>query len=307
MQGARHIEKGEKNTEMITEKSIKSEVLTIETLTETDVHDVVRLSNLLERGYAESEIRMILQAGNLLGHRSGEGTIVSTAAILPYQGNLASLGVVMVDYRYRRRGLATRLVQTCMDIVPEYSVMLVATDEGKPLYEKLGFRTVDTLHRMIAGEYQYQRPAHLQMQYTQFCSIDEQDLPELLKLDQEAFGADRSKFLNLRLRQAKYTSILRNHAGRCTGYALAVPTPELLVIGPVVAPDSRLAFLLIDDIARRYQGKIQINIPSVHQDLIRFLMRCGFKLARIAPVMMSGVYRMPPRNHLFAVSDRSYG
>jgi predicted N-acetyltransferase YhbS len=290
---------------MITEQSIKNEILTIEALTETDIHDVVRLSNQLERGYAEPEIRLIMQAGNLLGHRSGEGTIVSTAAIFPYQGKWASLGVVMVDPRYRRRGLATRLVQTCMGIVPEYSVMLVATDEGKPLYEKLGFRTVDTLYILIAEE--YQRQLHLQVKYTQFHSIDDQDLPELLKLDQEAFGAGRSKFLNLRLQQAKYTSSIRNQAGRCTGYALGVETPEFLVIGPVVAPDSWLAALLIDDIARRYQGTIRINIPSVHQDLISFLMRCGFQLARIAPVMMVGGSSLPPRNQLFAVAAQAYG
>lgn len=291
---------------MIMEKSYKNENLAIETLTETDIHDVIRLSNLLGWDYAEPEIRLILQAGNLIGHRSGEGTIVSTAAIFPYHGKLASLGVVMVDPRYRRRGLATRLVQACMGTVPECSVMLVASDEGKPLYEKLGFQIVDTLYKLTAEE--YQRPTRLQMQYTQFRPIEDNDLSELLKLDQQAFGAGRSKFLNLRLRQAKYTSILRNHVGRCTGYALGVETTEFLVIGPVVAPDSQLAALLIDDIARRHQGKkIRINIPSIHQDLIKFLIGCGFELARIAPVMMAGGSKLPPRNYLFAIAAQAYG
>ena len=108
-------------------------------------------------------MEVVLRSGHFFAHRGPGGKVVSTAAIFPYS-TLASLGVVMVDPDYRRRGLATRLVDACISAVPDRPILLVATEEGKPLYEKLGFKTVGTLDKLVAKRYTggLQRMTHQQ-------------------------------------------------------------------------------------------------------------------------------------------------
>lgn len=56
----------------------------------------------------------------------------------------------MVAPDYQRMGLATRVVNQCINLVPNTTIMLVATDEGVNLYKKLGFQMVSTLSKMVA-------------------------------------------------------------------------------------------------------------------------------------------------------------
>jgi GNAT superfamily N-acetyltransferase len=287
------------------EKSQGKDSLKLERLTAADIPDVVCLSEMLGWDYGEQEIRLVLEAGQLFGHRNSEGTVVSTSAIFPYAGELASLGLVMVDPAYRRRGLATVLVQRCLAAAVSCPVMLVATSQGMPLYEKLGFKTVDTLHKLVAEKYPglcgpVRNDAGLS-------PLTELDIPDIMRLDRQAFGADRGKFILLRIRQAAHTAVLRDRSGRLTGYALGVQTPERLVIGPVIATNWRDAAILVDAIARNHEGTMRIDIPSGHQELISWMLRCGFRLANIPPVMMLGSGPLPPRHNLFAVAAQAYG
>lgn len=56
----------------------------------------------------------------------------------------------IVDREYRGLGLGRKVIQTCIDSVLEgTSIMLIATEEGKLLYEKLGFVTVDYVHKYL--------------------------------------------------------------------------------------------------------------------------------------------------------------
>nr|WP_169713712.1 GNAT family N-acetyltransferase [Paludifilum halophilum] len=209
--------------------------LHIEPLVKKDGSDVVLLFDRLGWDYSEEEIDLILKSGSLFGHRNKKGKVISTAAIFPYK-TIASLGMVMVDPDYRRIGLATQLVKKCISKVSDRSIMLVATEEGKPLYEKLGFQTVTTLHKFVAKEYISGSLSGTDS-YT-IRPILKQDIPEIIRLDQEAFGGDRSIFLENRIKQAVYRVMLRSRTGEVLGYGLGVQNPRMLMIGPVVAPDT---------------------------------------------------------------------
>lgn len=277
-------------------------MLEIETLTKTDSRDIVSLSKRLGWDYSEEEIDVILKSGYLFGHRNKRRKVISTAAIFPYK-TFASLGVVMVDPDYRRRGLATQLVHKCISTVPNIPIMLVATEEGKPLYEKLGFQTVDILNKLVATEYK----SNLLFEMEGLKSITNDDIEEILMLDKEAFGADRSTFLKLRIQQATYSVMLQNQVGEILGFALGVQTPDILVIGPVVAPDQVFAYHLIDYIARKHKGSMRIDIPSEHRSLSDNLLRYGFKIERNPPVMLFNGKELPSRKHIFALAAQAYG
>ncbi|WP_420894170.1 GNAT family N-acetyltransferase [Staphylospora marina] len=62
-----------------------------------------------------------MEAGSFFGHVSPEGRVVSASAVFAYGSRLSSLGLVMVDPEWRRRGLATEAVRHCMGICAPWS------------------------------------------------------------------------------------------------------------------------------------------------------------------------------------------
>lgn len=77
---------------------------------------------------------------------AGGGILVRELIPIPgcYKtGRWAYIMNVYTRPAYRRRGLARRLLQTMLDWCAEQKmdqVTLIASDEGRPLYESLGFR-----------------------------------------------------------------------------------------------------------------------------------------------------------------------
>ncbi len=83
------------------------------------------------------------------------GEIVSCAMLalveeLPVLGNLSGrvgfLHNVYTNPRYRRQGLAQQIVVNCLQSAKEWGagrVCLGATEQGRPLYEKLGFKSLN--------------------------------------------------------------------------------------------------------------------------------------------------------------------
>lgn len=183
--------------------------------------------------------------------------------------------------------------------------MLVATEEGKPLYEKLGFKTVGTLDKLVAKRYTggLGKTAHQGTVHP----VSKKVIEEIIDLDEKAFGTRRERLLRLRIEQTSIGAVLRNRAGRAAGFALGVPGPERMVIGPVVAPDEEAAALLIDRIAGWAPGPVRNDIPSQHRRLADFLTRRGFETVRHPPVMMRNGNALPPGGHLFAVASQAFG
>jgi GNAT superfamily N-acetyltransferase len=83
--------------------------------------------------------RFFLREGFVFGIR--DARLVATAALLPYSGNNAWISMVLVTATHRRRGLATRLVDACMDTARQNGLTswLDATPDGAAVYGPLGF------------------------------------------------------------------------------------------------------------------------------------------------------------------------
>ena len=62
--------------------------------------------------------------------------------------------MVIVHPDYKGRGIGKMITNSCMNSVSAQTpFMLIATDEGKPLYEKLGFRAVSYVSKYICNSY----------------------------------------------------------------------------------------------------------------------------------------------------------
>ena len=272
-----------------------------------DVLGLIELSASVGWDYDEHEIRTVMSSGNIFGHRNTEGKIVSSAAIIPYDTNLASIGMVIVNEEYRGLGLGKIVTQKCIDSVSQNtSIMLISTEDGKPLYENLGFTTVDYLHKYLSDNY---IPTKLinnrEITLEKYC---ENDINEIIELDSAAFGDKRSKLLLNRINQSKQCLVVKSLDGKIIGFGLSIVGTINLLIGPIVAPDSQTAAILIDRLILNHQGKLRIDVPSSNDELMLFLEKSGFVKVSNPPIMIKNSNDMPDRNkELFAITAQIFG
>jgi hypothetical protein len=232
----------------------------------------------------------------MVGVRDDAGGLLACAGIFPYPG-LASLGLVMVRPEAQGRGLGRHVTAACVELAGDVPVVLAATEAGRPLYERLGFHTVGTLHKMFAA-------AWTPLDRATAVADGLPDLARTIALDAAALGTPRATFLTARVAQACDRACMGDGAG----FALAVQAPEVRVIGPVVAPDAEAALTLVDALARRHAGRLRIDVPSEHGGLVEALQARGFVLDRVVPVMALRAERLPRGDGTrFAIAAQAFG
>ncbi len=113
---------------------------------------------------------------------------------------------------------------------------LVATKEGLPLYEKLGFVTTGEIRQHQGEVRPLDRPDGVE-------DMQAGDLESLKALDREAYGADRSALIDALVRHGKIAVIRKGET--IEAWAAIRPFGRGEVIGPVIAPDAKTACALI--------------------------------------------------------------
>ena len=146
-----------------------------------------------------------------------DGALASTTTLLCYGQRLAWVGMVLTRIRYRGQGFARRLLTQALRLADEKhieTVKLDATDQGQPLYEKLGFRCEQSVER-------WWRPGADGIAHE--CAVGRDTCEGGWRaLDVRAFGADRTELLaHLAKRNPPLTlgnSYLFSRPGRLSSY-----------------------------------------------------------------------------------------
>ncbi|UOB81853.1 GNAT family N-acetyltransferase (plasmid) [Bacillus sp. ZJS3] len=288
-------------------ENLSKEFIALNRLGIKDIGSLINLSNLVGWDYDESELKTVLSCGHIFGHKNINGEVVSSAAIIPYENKLASLGMVIVNQDYRGLGLGKEIVEACIDKVPiNNSIILISTEEGKPLYERMGFTTVDYIHKFIGQNIKY---SYIPNKYDlRVESITEKDINEIIELDKEAFGDKRTSLIKNRINQSHDNLIVKDKTNNLKGFGLSIKGPENLILGPIVAPDIEMALFIISKLTKNYSGKIRIDVPSEQKVFIDALRKIKFKEVSIPPVMMLKSDTMPKRNgHLYGITAQIFG
>lgn len=272
-----------------------------------DVAGLIDLSASVGWDYDENEVGTVMSSGKIFGHKTAEGEIVSSAAIIQYDNNLASIGMVIVNKKFRGLGLGKEATQNCIDVTSiDTTIMLIATEEGKPLYNTMGFITVDCVHKYLCDNYTSTKPFH--NSGINIVDFSENDFTEIVRLDESAFGDKRSNFLHNRINQSEQCLVVRDNKENIIGYGISILGPINLILGPIVAPDSQTAALLLDRLAVNHQGKLRIDVPSGNEEFMLFLEQSGFIKASKPPIMVINSGSMPPRNNtLFGIAAQIFG
>jgi GNAT superfamily N-acetyltransferase len=172
------------------------------------------------------------------------GKIVATTTLLHHGTALAWIGMVLTRPEYRRQGLAKRLMEDTIAGAERRGIRtlkLDATDEGRPLYEGLGFVVEETVERwgrdLKAVEVaEDMSDASKEGIYggSHVGAISE----EHLALDMKAFGVSRKPLLETFFASGRSDST----AG---GYVLSRPGRTAHSLGPCVASSREDAQQLI--------------------------------------------------------------
>jgi predicted GNAT family N-acyltransferase len=281
--------------------------LNLKILDENDILGLIALSASVGWDYDEHEIRTVLSTGKIVGHKNETGDIVSSAAVIQYGTKLASIGMVIVNRNYRGLGLGKEATLACVNLVSEKTaLMLIATPDGKPLYEGLGFKVVSSVHKFICKDLKHANQI-LSGDY-RAVKLNGHDIEGIICVDREAFGDTRRSFLRARIKQCQTALVLKDSQGHIQGYGLSILGPENLILGPVVAPDISTAAYLINELARNHEGKLRIDVPDGKDELMDFLSDLGFEKVSNPPVMIRNVDEMLKRNNqLFAIAAQIFG
>ena len=183
--------------------------------------------------------------------------IVGTTTTITYGSELAWIGMVLVDPRYRRRGIASRLMRKALDYLHEANVATVkldATPEGQTVYEALGFENELLIERWAGVP----RPASITICQT----LNESLRSHVLAFDRRAFGVDRTRLLDSLVAEACVNPLIVAAAdGQLKGYALARSGTSALYVGPLISVDEQSTAVLLDGILS------QLTVQKVYIDL----------------------------------------
>jgi predicted N-acetyltransferase YhbS len=219
-------------------------------------------------------------------------------------GDVAWIGMVLVDTSARKRGIGTSLMQHALAFLDRRGVATIrldATPMGLPLYARLGF----------AEQFVLARHAGIAQSHSALSdcvrpiSLDECDA--LAQLDQQVTATDRRRLLQqLFGKRTEETRVMRNADGVC-GFLTARPGHRAVQIGPCIA-DARAGPALFADAFHRYAGQqVFVDVPVGHEAATRLLQTCGLTVQRHLTRMCRGVPRCERIDQLWASSGPEKG
>ena len=252
-----------------------------------DLEDCAALS--VDRGWSpeKSKWSLLLEQAEAFGVDAPDGGLAGSVVLARYGKDLASVGMMLVAARYGRRGLGRALMEHLLDAAAGATVTLFATDAGKPLYEKLGFRTVRRSAAFVGRFRAAPAPPPTDNSKMRSRPAVAADMAAILDIDMAAFGADRGQILTRLPAFAEQLRVLETEAGPA-GYAAAWRNTTSTVIGPVVAANAAGAERLIADLAAQVRGPIRLDLDPDGPELPRWALAHGLEPVSLNAVMAYG-------------------
>src|SRR5258708_17480693 len=138
----------------------------------------------------EADWRFFLTEGTMFGVRDSGGHLIASAALLPYGSGNAWISMVLVTENWRRRGIATRLIDACLDAASKQGLVtwLDATPAGATVYGPIGFTPTLQLRRMRLKQ-------AMSAKAEARSSLSPCDIETLVAPDPFAMGFDRDALL----------------------------------------------------------------------------------------------------------------
>jgi GNAT superfamily N-acetyltransferase len=251
----------------------------IDRLSPDDLDDCLALAQDREWPPERHKWRLLFDVGTVYGVRDEAGKVIATTILTRYGAGLAAISMVLVATSHGRQGLGRALMTQAISDAGDATVVLNATEYGRPLYERLGFvtvgRTFTHIGHFTGGGAGASRP------------VTPADRGAIHRLDTDVNGVDRKILVD---RLPAFASQVRAVVvqGAITGYGAAWPNHGTTVIGPVVAESPAEARGLIADLAAGVDGPTRLDLDDRHPELHGWAVRRGLELRTSTAVMTLG-------------------
>lgn len=193
-------------------------------------------------------------------------------------GTTGWIGALGVLPRARGRGIGSALTEACVAWLRDRgaeTVLLHATDLGRPVYERLGFEAEGRSRAWRGGPAHDRHPSGLR-------ALRPADRPAVAALDTAVTGERRSPVLDA---IAPLTGMAAERDGELRGYLLSSPWGA----GPAVLADDEAAGLDLLWAARgATQGPAILTLPDANAAGVGALERWGFRAVNHAERMRLG-------------------
>lgn len=220
--------------------------------------------------------------------RAAVGTVTTTA----YGTELGWIGMMLVHSAYRRRGIASALIERSLDYLRGKHVRCIkldATPAGEPVYARLGFE----------AEWQFERwerpgPAAPVIQ------VPVQPPFDTPADDAAIFGANRSIWLK---QLAKDSRVVQ----RDNAFGMLRAGSRAAYLGPVIADNPRIAAEIIRELLGMTAGHIFWDVPTPNANAVRLAKDLGFRPIRQLLRMWTGLPNPGDVSRQYAIADPATG
>ncbi|MEH3101035.1 GNAT family N-acetyltransferase [Sphingomonas adhaesiva] len=216
----------------------------------------------------------------------------------------ATIGMVIVTPHAQGMGIGRRLMEALLERHPGRSVMLNATEEGLPLYEKLGFERLGTIVQHQGAAFRV--PVAELIPGERVRPLGTKDDETLFALARAATGMDRRALLEAILPGAQGVMLTRENEP--VGFALFRRFGRGYLIGPVVAPDVGGAKVLISHWLGSNAGAFcRMDVPET-SGLAEWLEDLGLpQVGRVVTMVRGPAPATDPATRLFSLTTQALG
>lgn len=266
----------------------------IEPLTEDDLPFALALSRAANWNQNEADWRTMLAMGEAFGVRAvQERRLAASALVLPYGDRFGWISMVLVLPEFRRRGLATALLQHAVQRLrgSGRAAVLDATPAGRAVYRLQGFADSWSFERLRR---EANAPPPAGPAIAGLRELRESDWPAIAAIDALTFGADRVALLRALAWRWPQAARVVERGGGLRGYQFGRDGREAHQIGPVVADDTSVAQALIAHALRQAPGAVYLDLLDARSAALRnWLAQQGFVFQRPFTRMVSGITAAP--------------
>lgn len=233
-----------------------------------------------------------------------DGRVVGTIMSWNFGENVSTLGMVIVSEKWRGRGLGRKLMNAMLELLGDRSVLLNATEDGLHLYESLGFVATATVYQHQSASFSVPMPELIPSERVR--PMGARDWDGLGELFSAASSMDRAGLLRSLHTISKGVVLTREHEP--VGFALMRRFGRGWSIGPVIAPDTNGAKVLISHWLSRKMGKFCRLDVTENSKLTGWLAELGMPCVGRVTTMVRGEPPMvSERAQVFALVSQALG
>lgn len=234
------------------------------------------------------------------------GRVAATALATPF-GPVGTLNMIIVDEALRGRGLGRKIMEEAMARATPSEWRLVATSDGLPLYQKLGFQACGEVQ-------QFQGPVCAPDSAEALAPEGEDglgwaalsDANALADLDRIATGMDRISLVLSLLRFGRV--LVHREKGDIVAWAALRPFGRGQVAGPVIARGADEAKRLLSVLFADCAGTFLRVDTTIDTDLGPWLVDHGLEYSGGGISMHRGGIAAAPKSHRsFALAAQALG